>query len=90
MKGYKFIFTTSGYKFIFHYPLGQDCPKLPLLKKAHVQHDGAMYRQGQGIEASQGIENGSWIGIASAAQKVVGSIPREHAYWKKNYTLNAV
>ncbi len=23
--------------------------------------DGAMYRQGQGIEASQGIENGSWI-----------------------------
>ncbi len=25
--------------------------------------DGAMYRQGQGIEASQGIENGSWVGI---------------------------
>ncbi len=25
--------------------------------------DGAMYRQGQGIEASQGIENGSWMGI---------------------------
>ncbi len=24
--------------------------------------DGAMYRQGQGIEASQGIENGSWMG----------------------------
>ncbi len=23
----------------------------------------AMYRQGQGIEASQGIENGSWMGI---------------------------
>ncbi len=23
--------------------------------------DGAMYRQGQGIEASQGIENGSWM-----------------------------
>ncbi len=22
-----------------------------------------MYRQGQGIEASQGIENGSWMGI---------------------------
>ncbi len=57
------------------YPLGHDCPKLPLLK-AHVQHDGAMYRQGQGIE------NGSWMGIASAAQKVVGSIPREHTYWK--------
>ncbi len=25
--------------------------------------DGAMYRQGQGIETSQGIENGSWMGI---------------------------
>ncbi len=25
--------------------------------------DRAMYRQGQGIEASQGIENGSWMGI---------------------------
>ncbi len=25
--------------------------------------DGAMYRQGQGIEASQGIKNGSWMGI---------------------------
>ncbi len=25
--------------------------------------DGAMYRQGQGIESSQGIENGSWMGI---------------------------
>ncbi len=25
--------------------------------------DGAMYRQGQGIEASQGTENGSWMGI---------------------------
>ncbi len=25
--------------------------------------DGAMYRQGQGIEACQGIENGSWRGI---------------------------
>ncbi len=25
--------------------------------------DGAMYRQCQGIEASQGIENGSWVGI---------------------------
>ncbi len=25
--------------------------------------DGAMCRQGQGIEASQGIENGSWMGI---------------------------
>ncbi len=25
--------------------------------------DGAMYRQGQGIEASQGIENGSWMDI---------------------------
>ncbi len=25
--------------------------------------DGAMYHQGQGIEASQGIENGSWMGI---------------------------
>ncbi len=25
--------------------------------------DGAMYRQGQGTEASQGIENGSWMGI---------------------------
>ncbi len=25
--------------------------------------DGAMYRQGQGIEANQGIENGSWMGI---------------------------
>ncbi len=25
--------------------------------------DGAMYRQGQGIEASQGIENGLWMGI---------------------------
>ncbi len=25
--------------------------------------DGAMYCQGQGIEASQGIENGSWMGI---------------------------
>ncbi len=25
--------------------------------------DGAMHRQGQGIEASQGIENGSWMGI---------------------------
>ncbi len=24
---------------------------------------GAMYRQGQGIEATQGIENGSWMGI---------------------------
>ncbi len=25
--------------------------------------DGAMYQQGQGIEASQGIENGLWMGI---------------------------
>ncbi len=25
--------------------------------------DGAMYRQGQGIEVSQGIGNGSWMGI---------------------------
>ncbi len=25
--------------------------------------DGAMYRQGQGIEASQGIENGLWMSI---------------------------
>ncbi len=25
--------------------------------------DGAMYRLGQGIEANQGIENGSWMGI---------------------------
>ncbi len=25
--------------------------------------DGAMYRQGQGIEARQGFENGSWMGI---------------------------
>ncbi len=25
--------------------------------------DGTMYRQGQGIEANQGIENGSWMGI---------------------------
>ncbi len=25
--------------------------------------DGAMYRQGQGIEANQGIETGSWMGI---------------------------
>ncbi len=25
--------------------------------------EGAMYRQGQGIEASQGIENGLWMGI---------------------------
>ncbi len=29
----------------------------------HRTMDGAMYRQGQGIEASQGIENGSWMGI---------------------------
>ncbi len=27
--------------------------------------DGDMYRQGQGIEASQGIENGSWRGISA-------------------------
>ncbi len=25
--------------------------------------DGAVYRQGQGIKASQGIEHGSWMGI---------------------------
>ncbi len=25
--------------------------------------DGAMYHQGQGIEASQGIGNGSWMGF---------------------------
>ncbi len=25
--------------------------------------DRAMYRQGQGIETNQGIENGSWMGI---------------------------
>ncbi len=25
--------------------------------------DGAMYHQGQGIEAGQGIENGLWMGI---------------------------
>ncbi len=25
--------------------------------------DGAMYHQGQDIEASQGITNGSWMGI---------------------------
>ncbi len=25
--------------------------------------NGAMYHQGQGIEANQGIENGSWMGI---------------------------
>ncbi len=27
--------------------------------------DEAMYHQGQGIEASQGIENGSWMGISA-------------------------
>ncbi len=27
--------------------------------------DGTKYRQGQGIEASQGIENGSWMGISA-------------------------
>ncbi len=26
----------------------------------------------------------SGLSIASAAQKVVGSIPREHTYWQKN------
>ncbi len=31
-----------------------------------------------------------WYSIASAAQKVVGSIPREHMYWKKMYNLNAI
>ncbi len=25
-----------------------------------------------------------------AAQKVVGSIPREHTYWQKKYSLNAL
>ncbi len=27
--------------------------------------DGAMYRRGQGIEATHGIENGSWMGITA-------------------------
>ncbi len=27
--------------------------------------DEALYHQGQGIEASQGIENGSWMGISA-------------------------
>ncbi len=33
------------------------------LHRIKGMRDGAMYRQGQGIEASQGIENGSWMGI---------------------------
>ncbi len=33
------------------------------LHRIKVTMDGTMYRQGQGIEASQGIENGLWMGI---------------------------
>ncbi len=33
------------------------------LHRIKGMRDGAMYRQGQGIEASQGIENGSWMSI---------------------------
>ncbi len=29
----------------------------------HPSKERWMYRQGQGIEANQGIENGSWMGI---------------------------
>ncbi len=31
-----------------------------------------------------------WQSIALAAQKVVGSIPREHTYWQKMYNLDAL
>ncbi len=31
-----------------------------------------------------------WYCIALATQKVVGSIPREHTYWQKLYSLNAL
>ncbi len=31
-----------------------------------------------------------WQSIALAAQKVVGSIPKEHTYWQKMYSLNAL
>ncbi len=31
-----------------------------------------------------------WLSIASAVQKVVGSIPREHTYRLKMYSLNAI
>ncbi len=32
-------------------------------KEHSLKGSGAMDRQGQGIESSQGIENGSWMGI---------------------------
>ncbi len=31
-----------------------------------------------------GVPVAQWLSIALAAQKVVGSISREHTYWQKN------
>ncbi len=47
-----------------HYALGVFSAKgTGQLHRIKGTMDGAMYRQGQGIEASQGIENGPWMGI---------------------------
>ncbi len=46
--------------------------------------DGALYRQGQGIEASQGIENGSWMGIP-ACHWPKNTRPRQKVWLKKKH-----
>ncbi len=47
-----------------HYALGCFSAKgTGQLHRIKGTMDGAMYRQGQGIESSQGTENGSWMGI---------------------------
>ncbi len=42
--------------------------------------DGAMYRQGQGIEANQGIENGSWMGIPATHGQGNKGVAQEEAH----------
>ncbi len=50
--------------------------------------DGAMYRQGQGIEASQAIENGSWMGI-TACQWPKNTRPRQQRSGSRRSTLRS-
>ncbi len=39
---------------------------------------------------SKSVPVAQWWNIVLTAQKVVGSIPREHTYWQKMYSLNAL
>ncbi len=44
-----------------------------------------IYKDDSSTEHSVCVPVAQWLSIASATQKVVGSVPREHTYWQKNY-----